>query len=662
MARISVASQVMLVALLVGMLQPSALGELQPAGDGAPQATSVGQRRPFLTQRRRQGPPHAVPRQRFKVAEQQFEPVPLFVMLQLDTVDPGSFRLKEPEILREQLAELKRAGVAGVMCDVWWGIVEREGPGIYDWSAYIDLVEMVAAAGLKLQAVMSFHQCGGNVGDECFIRLPWWVLKVGETNPDIFYTDARLFRNTEYLSLGADEEKLFGIDEENLRSPLDMYEDFMASFAKTFKSHMGDVITEAQVGMGPAGELRYPSYPLAFWQWPGIGEFQCYDKFLRKNLIAAAAKAKKPEYGLMFPPHTDIVGNYNHSSEQTSFFKDGGLWNTTEGDFFLSWYSDQLIKHGDRVLARARKAFKGSGIHLAAKVAGIHWHFNSSSHAPELTAGYYNTCLRNGYEKIAKMFGSHHALFDFTCLEMRNRELPTWASSRPEELVELTMRAAEKTKTLYAGENALPRFDRCAYEQMLSQCTRQALKDDGTVSKSNAKGTSIAGFTYLRLGKQIMDLGEHWWEFTRFAHELRSGFHFPRWSAVPEAKQARRDHVKEHLQIEVDETVAELMLRLGGVRVYDAKGHSKDKVPVPDTYASESRKAFFKVPRVQSGIQAGVRAGQNGKPLKNSCTIRFHVAENLTDEELQELQATRAYCEQQQVHTSPETQVREHIL
>jgi hypothetical protein len=129
-----------------------------------------------------------------------------------------------------------------------------------------------------------------------------------------------------------------------------------------------------------------------------------------------------------------------------------------------------------------------------------------------------------------------------------------------------------------------------------------------------------------------------------------------------EAKQARRDHVKEHLQIEVDETVAELMLRLGGVRVYDAKGHSKDKVPVPDTYASESRKAFFKVPRVQSGIQAGVRAGQNGKPLKNSCTIRFHVAENLTDEELQELQATRAYCEQQQVHTSPETQVREHIL
>jgi len=32
--------------------------------------------------------------------------------------------------------------------------------------------------------------------------------------------------------------------------------------------------------MGPCGELRYPSYPEAngTWRFPGIGEFQCYDK------------------------------------------------------------------------------------------------------------------------------------------------------------------------------------------------------------------------------------------------------------------------------------------------------------------------------------------------------------------------------------------------
>ena len=32
----------------------------------------------------------------------------------------------------------------------------------------------------------------------------------------------------------------------------------MASFAANFSSYMSDVIVEAQVGMGPAGELQSP--------------------------------------------------------------------------------------------------------------------------------------------------------------------------------------------------------------------------------------------------------------------------------------------------------------------------------------------------------------------------------------------------------------------
>lgn len=43
------------------------------------------------------------------------------------------------------------------------------------------------------------------------------------------------------------------------------------------------VLQEIQVGMGPAGELRYPSYPELHgtWKFPGIGAFQCYDKVCR---------------------------------------------------------------------------------------------------------------------------------------------------------------------------------------------------------------------------------------------------------------------------------------------------------------------------------------------------------------------------------------------
>jgi len=38
--------------------------------------------------------------------------------------------------------------------------------------------------------------------------------------------------------------------------------------------------------MGPCGELRYPAYPESngTWNFPGIGEFQCYDKV---NLAAS---------------------------------------------------------------------------------------------------------------------------------------------------------------------------------------------------------------------------------------------------------------------------------------------------------------------------------------------------------------------------------------
>ena len=59
-----------------------------------------------------------------------------------------------------------------------WGAVERR-PRQYDWSGYAQVFEAVKAAGLKLQAVMSFHACGGNVGDSAQVPLPPWVLKVG---------------------------------------------------------------------------------------------------------------------------------------------------------------------------------------------------------------------------------------------------------------------------------------------------------------------------------------------------------------------------------------------------------------------------------------------------------------------------------------------------
>lgn len=49
---------------------------------------------------------------------------------------------------------------------------------------------------------------------------------------------------------------------------------------KSFRENMADfleaeLLTDIEVGLGPAGELRYPSYSeTQGWVFPGIGEFQ----------------------------------------------------------------------------------------------------------------------------------------------------------------------------------------------------------------------------------------------------------------------------------------------------------------------------------------------------------------------------------------------------
>lgn len=66
----------------------------------------------------------------------------------------------------------------------------------------------------------------------------------------------------------------------------------------------------------------------------------------------------------------DNAGFYNSTPHETGFFRDGGEYDSYYGRFFLNWYSQTLVDHGDRVLALANLAFEGTCI--AAKVgAGL---------------------------------------------------------------------------------------------------------------------------------------------------------------------------------------------------------------------------------------------------------------------------------------------------
>nr|GMD51155.1 beta-amylase-like isoform X2 [Ipomoea batatas] len=252
----------------------------------------------------------------------------MHVMLQLGVVTADNV-FPNKDNIEAQLKKLKDAGCDGIMVDVWWGIIEAKGPKEYDWSAYIELFQVVKKCGLKIQAIMSFHQCGGNVRDDVYIPLPPWVLAVGDKNPDIFYTNKAGTRNPEYLSLGVDNQALF-----QGRTPIQMYSDFMVSFRDNMMEFLeGGDIVDIEVGCGAAGELRYPSYPeTQGWVYPGIGEFQCYDKYM----VADWKKANEDAgHGNWEMPGN--AGTYNDTPDKTGFFQTKGTYQTDFGKFFLTW-------------------------------------------------------------------------------------------------------------------------------------------------------------------------------------------------------------------------------------------------------------------------------------------------------------------------------------
>lgn len=128
---------------------------------------------------------------------------------------------------------MKLLGVDGVELPLWWGVVEKEAQGEYDWSAYLDLAGMVRDAGLKLRASLCFH-----ASPDHSIPLPKWVSKVGEAQGDIFFADGSGRRYKECLSLAVDELPLF-----DGKAPLDVYRGFMESFKSSFSDFIGSTIT-----------------------------------------------------------------------------------------------------------------------------------------------------------------------------------------------------------------------------------------------------------------------------------------------------------------------------------------------------------------------------------------------------------------------------------
>ncbi|KAK6122961.1 hypothetical protein DH2020_043295 [Rehmannia glutinosa] len=280
----------------------------------------------------------------------QNDGVKLFVGMPLDTVSKSN-TINHARAISAGLKALKLLGVDGVELPVWWGIAENEIMGKYEWTAYLAVVEMVQKLGLKLHVSLCFH-----ASQECKIPLPEWVSRNGEVDPNIYFMDRLGQQYKDCLSLAVDDVPVL-----DGKTPVDVYKEFCENFKSAFSPFLGSTITGISIGLGPDGELRYPSHHgRVKSNYHGAGEFQCYDKNMLSNLKQHAEKHGNPLWGLGGPHDAPAYDNCPISGG--FFMENGGSWETPYGDFFLSWYSNQLISHGDRILSLAASAFKDASI------------------------------------------------------------------------------------------------------------------------------------------------------------------------------------------------------------------------------------------------------------------------------------------------------------
>lgn len=123
-----------------------------------------------------------------------------------------------------------------------------------------------------------------------------------------------------------------------------------------------------------------------------VNKYQCYDKYLKEDYEDNANDKQKQKVDLSDEKE---FGNYNSKPGKTNFFKKNGTYTTETGKFFLEWYSNKLILHGDQVLREANKIFNGLKIDLVAKVLQKHQ---------------YQRLVRMTYIPHSVFFFCHHSL------------------------------------------------------------------------------------------------------------------------------------------------------------------------------------------------------------------------------------------------------------
>lgn len=376
----------------------------------------------------------------------------------------------EWELFKNNLKEAKARGVEAVSTDLWWGALEPV-EGEFRWDYYDKLSQVIEDVGLKWIPIISFHQLGGNVGDSGYVPLPDWVWKKHIGKKGIIDESSLMFqseqgkRTKEYISFWGTEYVL------------EDYERVMKNFVAHFsdKAHM---ISEINISLGPAGELRYPSYnghdigtayphrgglqaysPLAVFSFQQFAE----EKFESIEKLNSSWGFNLTSFDQVYPPNPKRIDEFYGKGEHFSAY----------GKDFFDWYNKSLLEHGRLVIGSAFNIFHAEDsslkkIPLGSKVPGIHWRIGTDRLA-ELPAGLLRTSYQDwrgpssnyGYHDLLEFFkemddegkGLFH--LHFTALEMDNGDGGPQVASEAKSLVFWFSEGAKAKGVKLMGENAL---------------------------------------------------------------------------------------------------------------------------------------------------------------------------------------------------------------
>lgn len=420
-----------------------------------------------------------------------------------------------------QLTTVKNYGVDAVSADIWWGEVENAGDHNFNWSYYDKLFSTIKSHGLKIVPVLSFHQCGGNVGDDCNIPLPsWlWTKYVGRTfngitidGLDLKYKSEQGNFSKETLQLWADA------------LVANEYSDFVRAFKDHFAAYNNDFI-EINVSGGPSGELRYPSYNGHDINtgYPTRGGLQAYSRLAIQDLQTRMLRKYGNLAGVNQAWGTSLTdaGQIQPPSDADFFFSHGDYKNIQYGKDFVDWYNQSLVDHGNALLTTVINALGTSfpSAKIGFKIPGVHWTMTNPQYlrAAEVAAGLIQTSVDfnadatgHGYAKIVGLAQTLSSLgrgivLHFTCLEMDDQNFPP-QYSLAKTLVFWVANEAKRQGVTIKGENAL---------------AGGITNDSGWNNILNAFDfASYTGLTTLRIGEVAGGTGQS--RYSDFIHRNRS--------------------------------------------------------------------------------------------------------------------------------------------